>query len=446
MARTGSGDTLLPVLKNEVRKVRTALWLRPSAFCVAAALAAVLLATLAAVLPRGSLAWLPEVGVDAVSELLKLLAAGMLTVATVTLSVLMLVLSLAAAQVSPRAVPEVMADQVTQNALGSFLATFVYSLTALLLLGFGAVSGPGLTLVVFGALLLALNAVRYLVQWSHHVAEVLKVNRMIHRIHRQAAGVLDSYLDGERHARCDASVVAPRQSLAVHPQNTGYVQMIDAASLELLACDHDLTVRLRVQEGDFVHPHRSLMEVSSNGEVAAEEEALLEGLRAAIVIGFERRRESDPRLGFELLAEIACRSMSPAVNDPQSARACVDYLGALLTAAASRPPADYPPSHSADGRVEFVRSDFASLLQLAFRPVMRDGGGAAEVICAIMGVLRLLAVQAAPDYLDCLAVEARRAEDLGEQALPLAADKQALGEMAAELRRIVAQRRSSGAR
>src|SRR3546814_3439390 len=108
----------------------------------------------------------------------------MLTVATVTLSVLMLVLNLAAAQVSPRAVPEVMADQVTQNALGTFLATFVYSLTALLLLGFGAVSGPGLTLVVFGALLLALNAVRYLVQWSHHVAEVLKVNRMIHRIHR----------------------------------------------------------------------------------------------------------------------------------------------------------------------------------------------------------------------------------------------------------------------
>src|SRR3546814_5019435 len=30
MARTGSGDTLLPVLKNEVRKVRTALWLRPT--------------------------------------------------------------------------------------------------------------------------------------------------------------------------------------------------------------------------------------------------------------------------------------------------------------------------------------------------------------------------------------------------------------------------------
>src|SRR3546814_9142893 len=133
------------------------------------------------------------------------------------------------------------------------------------------------------------------------------------------------------------------------------------------------------------------MEVSSNRKAAAEDEdeAVLEGLRAIVVIGFERGQGGDPRLGFERLAEKACRSMSPAVNDPQSARACVDYLGALLAAAGSRPPADYPPSHSADGRVAFVRSDFASLLQLAFRPVMRDGGGAAEVICAILDVLKI---------------------------------------------------------
>src|SRR3546814_2415801 len=147
--------------------------------------------------------------------------------------------------------------------------------------------------------------------------------RLIDCIHRHAGGVLGSYLDGERQARCDAPAAAPRQGLAVHPQSTGYVQLIDAASLQLLACDQDLTVRLCVQEGDFVHPHRALMEVSSNRKAAAEDEdeAVLEGLRATVVIGFERSREGDPRLGFELLAEIACRSRSPAVNAPPSARA-----------------------------------------------------------------------------------------------------------------------------
>lgn len=329
MANGGTGGTLFPVLKNEARAVRTALWLRPAAFCTAAALAAALLATVDALLPRGSLAWLPDIETGTVTELLKLLASGMLTVAAVTLSVLMLVLSLAAGQVSPRAVPSVMADVVTQNALGTFLATFVYALAALLFIGFGVVTGPGGAALIFlGALLLALNAVRYMVQWTHHVAQVLKINRMVHRIHHHGTEVLAAYLDSK--------------------------------------------------------------------------------------------------------ADTHCERLSLAGN----------YLGSLLTTAGCCPPGEYPPPSSADGRLQFVRTDFASMLQRAFRPVMRDAAGHAEVIFAIMRVLRSLAAQAVPDYLECIAAEAQRVEHLGQAALQLEADKQALRRMAEELRAIAAGRRA----
>ncbi len=43
---------------------------------------------------------------EAVTDILRFVAGGMLTMTTVTLSVLMLVLSLAAGQASPRTVPE----------------------------------------------------------------------------------------------------------------------------------------------------------------------------------------------------------------------------------------------------------------------------------------------------------------------------------------------------
>lgn len=432
------GETLFPVLKNEIRTVRTALWLRPTAFCIAAALAAALLATANALLPRGSFSWLPEIDVTTVEELLRLLATGMLTVATVTLSVLMLVLSLAAGQVSPRAVPEIMADRVTQNALGSFLATFVYALAALLLLGFGAVSGPGVTLVFFGALLLALNAVRYIVQWAHHVAEILKINHMIDRVHHHGLAVLEAYLGGGADVDCKELPTAGRDVTTVQPDSAGYVQLIDEKRLHHVACDEDLVVRLRVQEGDFIHPHAQLMEVLG----AKPQDEVVEALRGAVVVGYERSHEGDPRLAFVLLAEIACRALSPGINDPQSARSCVQYLGSLLALAASCPPGRYPPSRSADGRVDFVRSDFRVMLERAFRPIMRDGAAMAEVIIAIMSVLRELCRQAAPDYLDCVAEEARRAEALGEASLQHEADKKALHRMADELRSIVARRRA----
>src|SRR3546814_2675497 len=92
-----------------------------------------------------------------------------------------------------------MADRVTQNAMGTFLGTFVYALSALLLLGFEVVARSGVSLLFLGALLMMLNAVRYLVQWIHHVAEILKINHTLHRVHRQAVAVLDAYLRSEEH-------------------------------------------------------------------------------------------------------------------------------------------------------------------------------------------------------------------------------------------------------
>ncbi|GAB4371193.1 MAG: DUF2254 domain-containing protein [Kiloniellaceae bacterium] len=438
MAVTGSGEAIFPVLKNEIRAVRTALWFRPSAYCIVAALVALLVATVDGFLPRDALAWLPEVDRATVQELLKLLAGSMLTVATVTLSVLMLVLSLAAGQASPRAVPEIMADPVTQNALGTFLATFVFALTALLMFGFDAVAGPGVTLTFFCALVLVMNAVRYLVQWIHHVAEILKINRMIHRIYRQARSVLETYLDSTPAAACAPAAPEGGGETVIRPASTGYVQLIDSTRLHDLACEHDLAIRLLVQEGDFVHPHRRLMVVTGK----APDEETRGVLRATAVIGFERSHEGDPRLGFELLAEVACRALSPGINDPQSALACIEHLGSLLAIAGARPPADYPAAESPDRRVAFPRPDFAAMLERAVRPVIRDGAGNAEVICAIAGVLKDLAEDAAPDYGAAIVAEAERAEAFGAAKLTLEADREALTALTEAVREAAAARKA----
>jgi len=437
MAVSASGESLFPILKNEIRTVRSALWFRPSAFSIIAVLIALLVATVDGFLPDDALAWLPEVEISTVRDLLHLLAGSMLTVATVTLSVLMLVLSLAAGQASPRAVPEIMADPVTQNALGTFLATFVFALTALLLFGFGAVAGPGVTLTFIFALFYIMNSLRYLVQWIHHVADTLKINRMIHSIHRQARGVLESYLATEAEEAGEAPVEEKGTARIVSSASTGYVQLIDTERLQALADEHDLTLRLCVQEGDFVHPRRRLI-LAHGVEISEQVET---ALQATVVVGFERSHEGDPRLGFELLAEVACRALSPGINDPQSALSCVQHLGALLAIAAEQPRAAYPPAISGDGRVRFQRPDFDALVERALRPIMRDGAAQAEVISSIMGVFIDLAERAAHDYLDCIVEEAKRAEEFGTAGLKLEADREALCRMTGRLREVIAERR-----
>jgi len=433
MALTGPGGIIFPILKNEVRAVRTALWFRPSAYCLMAAVVALGAALIYGFLPKDALAWLPEVDRATVEDLLRLMAGSMLTVATVTLSVLMLVLSLAVGQASPRAVPELMADRVTQNALGTFLATFVYALAALLLFGGNAVDDAGVTLTFVGALVLIASSLRYLVQWIHHVAETLKVNSMIHRIHRQALNVLEGYLESEPEERAEKNGTGARASggeTVIHPADSGYVQLIDSARLRDLAEEHKLEIRLNVQEGDFVHPRRPLM--CATGDLS--DDKLCTALRAAVVIGFERSHEGDPRLGFELLAEVACRALSPGINDPQSAVACIEHLGSLLAVAAERAPARYPPASTPDGRIALQRPGFDALLERAFRPVMRDGAACAEVLFAIVGVLKDVSEVAAGEYLKDIVAEAERAEAFGVARLELETDRDTLMALVDEIR------------
>ncbi|TQV70093.1 DUF2254 domain-containing protein [Denitrobaculum tricleocarpae] len=428
--QAASLKSMLPIVKNEVRTIRSALWFRPTAFSVLAALIAMSVALVDGYLPVKAFAWFPEVEISTLRDLLNLMAGTMLTVATVTLSVLMLVLSLAAGQASPRAVPEIMADTVTQNALGTFLATFVFALTSLLLLGFGAVAGPGITLTLFCALILIMTSVRYLVQWIHHVAETLKLNRVVSRIHSQAEEVLKYYLD-KRHA----SEAGERRSLreplmTLHPNRTGYIQLIDEEKIRSVAEEQDISIEVTVQEGDFVHPKRLLL----RHEGPELDGATIRALRMAIVIGFERSPEADPRLGFELLTEIACRALSPGVNDPQSALACIEYLGGLLAFAGSCPSQHYPAKHSKDGRVIFARADFAALLVRSVRPIVRDGAGVAEIICAIMSILEELSASVEPEYEGLILEEVRRAETLGLESLQLGLDKQVLTEIAERIK------------
>lgn len=435
------GGAFFSIVKNEIQEVRSALWFRPAAFCFAAIVLAVLVATIDGFLPKDALSWLPDVEVSSLRDLLNLLTASMLTVSTVTLSVLMLVLSLAAGQASPRAVPEVMADPVTQNALGSFLATFVFSLTALLLLGSGGLSGPGVTLTFFFALALIMNAIRYLVQWIHHVAETMKLNRIVKRIHGQAEQVLQNYLaKGEEEGETPAKTQGEGATLCA--TQTGYVQFVDESELCSLAEEHGLILRLAVREGDFLHPYRPVMQVWGGALDGDEEESrnLASALRLAVVVGYERSPENDPLLGVELLAEVASRALSPGINDPQSALVALEFLGALLAEASVRPEQDYPAPCLLDQRVALRRVAFSELLQRALRPVMRDGAGFAEVIHRIVALLEELAETAAPEYLESLAGEAERAQAFGKDALALDRDKQALGETVEKMRRSVEQR------
>lgn len=422
---------MLTALKNYIGFIGEALWFRPALAGLAAVLLAAVVAYLDAWVPRGAFPWLPKIELETVRDLLKLLAGSMLTVITVTQSVLMLALSLVAGQASPRAMPELLSDKVAQNALGVFLATFVFALATLLFFGMGLSSGSGITLSFAIAVVLLIAAIIHLVYLIGHVANALKLNRIIHKIYRQGSAVLENYFAKSERLVQASGPTDEANSRRLHGTQVGYIQFIDIAKLDAITTEKDLRVALASREGRFCHPGQVLMTVFGLGDDAATAEALL----SAVALGFERSPVNDPLLGFDLLAEVACRSLSPSVNDPQSALACIEYQGSLLSKAASTPPDGYPPGISPSGRVTVLPTSFKEISGRALNPIIRDGAGNIEVLVVLAALLRDLLAVANPAHLPEIETLCQRLEESGEKGLALERDRRLLEDSTSALKR-----------
>ena len=68
---------------------------------------------------------------------------------------------------------------------------------------------------------------------------------------------------------------------------------------------------------------------------------LRHALDASVRIGFERTQEQDAAFGIRQLVDMACKALSPAVNDPYTAVQAVDHLSVIFCALAVRPLGDF---------------------------------------------------------------------------------------------------------
>lgn len=143
----------------------------------------------------------------------------------------------------------------------------------------------------------------------------------------------------------------------------------------------------------------------------------MDSIRDAFAVGSERTPLQDTRYLFDELVEVGARALSPGINDPFTAIACLDWLGAGLSEVAQRViPAAMRTDEQGDVRVIAVPLDFAGYLWLAFgqfRPYLAcDRNAAAHALETLEKVasdcedlMRIAAVRAEVDALTQLARE-----------------------------------------
>jgi uncharacterized membrane protein len=410
--------------------VRNSLWIVPGLF-VALAIA------MGIVLPDLDESVETTIGVSFGAEagrgVLGALAGGMITFTGFVFSILLLAVQFGSSQFSPRMLRRFLRDPTTKVALGIFMATFIYALLVLRVVGTADEESfvPSNSISI-ALLMLLLSMVMFLRLISRttgglRVAAVLgalgrDARRVIDRVYPEPAGEAEDETDPER--------PAPVRTVA-HSGKPGVLQSIDSEGLIKRAQAADCQIELVPRVGDLLATDSPLFLLS--GASDAIEDSWLQG---SVAVGDERTMRQDPAFAFRLLADISAKALSPGVNDPTTAVQALDQIELLLRQLGGRRLAPgIGRDQAGEVRLRYPVPSWEDFLGLAIDETRHFGEGSVQVTRRLRALLEDLR-EAVPESrraaidaeLELVDASAERAfSDRGDRDSAASRDRQGLG-------------------
>jgi uncharacterized membrane protein len=338
---------------------------------------------------RGDLqlpAWVLSGTADTARQILTTIAAAIITVVGIVFSITIVALTLASTQFGPRMMRNFIRDRGTQVTLGTFVATFFYSVLALVSIGGGPHGDfvPHLSITV--ALALTLVDLAVLIFFINHIATVIQLPQVIAGIAADLAKEIDTQarnqgptgLGAARGPSSDELLRRMDESGAViRTPASGYLQVIRHDTLLKIAASADAVIHLPYRPGHFLVRGQTLAFVWP----AAAADYVGQNLQSGHVTGPYRTLTQDISFGFDQLVEIALRALSPAVNDTFTALTCIDWLGdCLCRITIGWHPQRIRRDDTGHIRLIAYEADFDRLVERAFEKIRQAADGMPAVM------------------------------------------------------------------
>ena len=307
-------------------------------------------------------------GPDAAVAILSTVAASMVSLAALVLTITMVVVQLAMGQFSPRIVQNILRDKPSQIAIGLFVATFVHAMLTLREVQFeqgGSV--PGLGILV--AYLLVIVSVVVLVVYVHHIGRSLRVSALIELVGSDTRELLDAVYPERVRAETEERDVVPAPF-------SGVITYISHDRLVAAAAAANCALVLVPALGAFVPAGAPLFRIEGDGNRLD-----LDQVTCSVLIGLERTLDQDVAYGIRMLVDMAERALADSpFLDPTTAVQAIDRLHDCLRQLAVR---SFPDGRhrDAEGRVRLTvpAMTWDAYVHLAFDEIRLAGAQSPQV-------------------------------------------------------------------
>jgi uncharacterized membrane protein len=196
--------------------------------------------------------------------------------------------------------------------------------------------------------------------------------------------------------------------------NAGVLLAFDLEGIVTLARRADCVIELVPEVGDFVPVESPLFHIF--GEKGGPSASLL---CQSVALGQERTMEQDPAFAFRIVVDVACKALSPAINDPTTAVLAIDQIHHLLRSVGGR--------HLDDGRVSdpsgnlrlvYSTPNWEDFVCLAVTEIRQYGGTSIQVARRLRAMLENLTEVLPPERTSLLRDEMRLLQRSARRCFP----------------------------
>jgi len=332
------------------------------------------------------LGWKAPVGPDAARAVLGILVSALLTFIVFVFSILLLIVQIASAQLSPRIIAPIYRSRVVRFSLALFVFTFTYTLAALARIE-DSVPQISMWVAVYSSVL-SIAVFLYMID---HVGKALRPVIVLSSIGSAGQQVVEDVYPQLLAVAQDKPANAAKSltgipSRIVASKRTGVVLALDVSGLAELARQADCQVEFVPLVGEFVTNGDPLFKVYDGaGEISDQR------LQHAVAIGTERTYEQDPAFAFRIVVDIAAKALSPAINDPTTAVLALDQIHRLLRAVAHR---NLETGRVYDGtgklRLKYRTPDWEDFVLLAITEIRQFGRESIQIVRRMRALLQNL--------------------------------------------------------
>jgi uncharacterized membrane protein len=333
---------------------------------------------------------------DSARTILSTISGAMIGVAGTVFSVTLVALTLASSQLGPRLIKNFMYVRLNQVVLGSYIASYLYCLLVLSSIkeSDSAYFIPSLSITV--AVLMAVLNIVLLIVFIHHIAVSIQADKVIADISNFMSKQLeDLFPERDRAEEVQEQNVdlkriqeSFRKRVPLHAPASGYLQYVDYDALIRIAKEARIVLELHQRTGAFMVKGMEIGRIHAPMEWDA---SVLDKIQHQLLMGRTRTYQHDLEFSIHQLVEIGVRALSPGVNDPFTAIACIDNLTRTLSSLAQVSfPSPYRFDDENELRLVVDSLDFEGLLDASLNQMRQFASGSPAVIIRLMEALRTI--------------------------------------------------------